>query len=317
MKRITTFLAVLGLALITAAPATAAPHTVSISQIVEHPALDAVQNGFKDNLKKLGVDADFHVHIAQGNQAVNIQIASQILGEKPDLVLAIATPSAQACAQKIKDIPILFSAITDPVGAGLVKSLDKPGGDVSGMTDIAPVDRQVALIKEIQPDIKTVGVIYNAGEANSVSQLNMFKEACQKAGLDVVEATVANSSGVYQAAKSLVGKCGAVYIPLDNTVVSALESAVKVCTENKLPMYSSDTNSVPRGSIAALAVSYYKMGEQTAEMAKRILVDGAKIGDMPVEKLKNLELVINPKAAEAMGVTLPEEVLTRADKVVK
>lgn len=316
MKRFTIILTALCLVL-AAAPAMAKTFTISVSQIVEHPALDAVRNGFEKKLKELGVEAKLNVHIAQGNPATAVQIASQILGEKPDLVLAIATPTAQSCVQKIKDIPILFSAVTDPVGAGLVKSMEKPGANVTGMTDMPPVSKQVALFKEIQPDLKTMGVIYNAGEANSVSQVDAFKAECKKAGIDVIEATVANSSGVYQAAKSLVGKCQAVYVPLDNTVVSALESAVKVCTESKLPLYPSDTDSVPRGGIAALAVSYGLMGEQSAEMAKKILVDGAKPGDMPVEYLNTLELIVNKKAAAQMGVTIPESVLKKAEKIIE
>ncbi len=317
MKRSISLLAALCLVVAAWTPALAKTYVVSVSQIVEHPALDAVRNGFEKKLKELGVDAKINVHIAQGNQATAVQIASQILGEKPDLVMAIATPTAQSCAQKIKDIPILFSAVTDPVGAGLVASMEKPGANVTGMTDMPPIDQQVALFKEIQPDLTTMGVIYNAGEANSVSQVEAFKKACKAAGIEVIDATVANSSGVYQAAKSLVGKCQAVYIPLDNTVVSALESAVKVCVESKLPLYPSDTDSVPRGGIAALAVNYGLMGEQTAEMAKRILVDGAKPAGMPVEYLKQLELMVNKKAAAEMGVTIPDNVLTHAKKVIE
>ncbi|NDY58791.1 ABC transporter substrate-binding protein [Desulfovibrio sulfodismutans] len=300
-----------------AVPALAAPYVVSISQIVEHPALDAVRNGFVEGLKKNGVEATVNVHIAQGNPAVNVQIASQMLGEKPDLVMAIATPSAQAAAQKIKDIPVLFSAVSDPVGAGLVASLDAPGGNVTGMTDMSPVDRQLELMREIKPDLHTLGVIYNAGEANSVSQLELLKAEAKKRGIDTVEATVTNSSGVFQAAKSLVGKCDAIYIPLDNTVVSALESAIKICTESKLPLFSSDNDSVPRGTIAAVAIDYGRMGEQTAVMAKRILVGGKKPAAMPVEQLQDLEVVVNKKAAADMGVTLPESVLKKADKIIE
>jgi len=317
MKRLR-FVSLCALVLVLAAvPALARTFVVSITQIVEHPALDAVRNGFVEGLKNNGVEATVNVHIAQGNPAVNVQIANQMLGEKPDLVLAIATPSAQAAAQKIKDIPVLFSAVSDPLGAGLVDSLDAPGGNVTGMTDMSPVDRQLALMREIKPDLHTLGVIYNAGEANSVSQLELLKAEAKKLGMATVEATVTNSGGVYQAAKSLVGRCDAVYIPLDNTVVSALESAIKVCTENRLPLFSSDNDSVPRGTIAAVAVDYGRMGEQTAAMAKRILEGGEKPAAMPVEQLLDLEVVVNAKAAADMGVTLPESVLKKAGKVIE
>lgn len=313
MKRL---LLVLALALVCAAPALAKTVTVSVSQIVEHPALDAVRNGFIKQMEDDGYEVKANVHIAQGNPATNVQIAAQILGENPDIVLAIATPSAQACAQKIKDIPILATAVTDLVGAGLVESMDKPGANVTGMTDMSPVAEQLELAMEIVPGIKKIGVIYNAGEANSVTLVKVLTEEATKRGIAVEGANAANSGAVYQAAKSLVGRVDAVYIPTDNTVVSALESAIKVCREAKLPLFSGDTDSVERGTIASLAVDYYRMGLQTAKMAQRIL-DGADPATMPVEKLEDLQLYVNVKAAEGMGVTVPQAVIDRADKVVK
>jgi putative ABC transport system substrate-binding protein len=312
MKRILTLAAAAVMAL-SATVAMAQQKVVSITQIVEHPALDNARKGFMDGLKEAGVEAKFNVHIAQGNAATNVQIASQMLDEKPNLVLAIATPGAQVCAQKIKDIPVIFTAVSDPVGAGLVKTMDAPGGNLTGMTDMPPVDKQLELIKKILPKATKLGVIYNAGEANSVSQVSAVKAVAAKMGMTVAEATVANSGGVFQAAKSLVGKCDAVYIGLDNTVVSALESVVKVCEENKLPMFSSDNESVEKGAIAALAVDYYAMGKQTAAMAKKVL-DGAKPATLPVEALKNLDVHLNLKAAKAQGVTVPADVVASAKK---
>ena len=291
---------------------------VSVTQIVEHPALDAMRKGVLDRLKEKGLDITANVHIAQGNQATNVQIISQIMGEQPDLVLAIATPGAQAAAQKIHDRPILFTGVTDPVSAGLVKDLaNTDGKNITGMSDFSPMDKHVALIKEIVPDVKTIGVIYNAGEPNSVVLVNKLKEEAVKAGLGVEEATIANSSGVYQAAKSLVGRCQAVYVPTDNTVVSALESAVKVCKQSQLPLIAADVDSVTRGAIAAVAVDYYKMGLQTGDMAYKILVDGVNPGSMPIEFLNDLNLHVNKKAAASMGVTLPEATVARATKVIE
>ncbi len=316
MKKILLFLVLLFMVTVPVIHS-AQTYTVSISQIVEHPSLDAMREGFKNRLKESGIDVIYNEHIAQGNQATNIQIANQIKGENPDLVMAITTPSSQAVAQKIKDIPILFTGVTDPVAAGLVKSLMLPGKNITGMTDMSPVLRQVELIKEFMPEIKTIGTIYNAGEANSVVLTNLLKEVCKDFGIEVEEASIANSSGVYQAAKSLVGKCEAIYIPLDNTVVSGLEAAIKVCRQNKLPIFSADTDSVVRGTVAALAVDYYRMGLQTADMAARILSGKAKPADMPVETLQNLRLFVNEKAAAKMGVTIPRQVLDRADKIIK
>ncbi|WP_319759451.1 ABC transporter substrate-binding protein [Maridesulfovibrio sp.] len=316
MKKILLFLVLLFMVTVPVIHS-AQTHTVSISQIVEHPSLDAMREGFKDRLKEAGFDIIFNEHIAQGNQATNIQIANQIKGENPDLVLAITTPSSQAVAQKIKDIPILFTGVTDPVAAGLVKSLMLPGKNITGMTDMSPVLRQVELIKEFMPEVKSIGTIYNAGEANSIVLTTLLKEICKDFGIKVEEASIANSSGVYQAAKSLVGKCDAIYIPLDNTVVSGLEAVIKVCRQNKIPLFSADTDSVQRGTVAALAVDYYRMGQQTADMAARIIGGKANPADMPVETLQNLRLFVNEKAAAQMDIKIPREVLERADKIIK
>lgn len=316
MKKILLFLAA---ALLVASTAFAGKkYVISVTQIVEHPALDAMRQGVADRLKEKGIDFDYNVHNAQNNMATNTQIISQIMGEQPDLVLAIATPGAQAAAQKIKDIPIVFTGVTDPVSAGLVKDLENTGGtNITGMSDFSPMDRHVALIREIVPDVKTIGIIYNSGEPNSVPNLKALKEEAAKVGITVEEATISNSSGVYQAAKSLVGRSDVVYVGTDNTVISAIESAVKVCTDNQLPLIVGDVDSVARGAIAAVAVDYYKMGLQTGDMVARILADGANPGDMPVEFLNDLNLHVNRKAAAAMGVTLPEATLARASKVIE
>ncbi|WP_285904871.1 ABC transporter substrate-binding protein [Pseudodesulfovibrio pelocollis] len=316
MKRLLLTVALLCLLAVNALAA--GPYTVSVTQIVEHPALDAMRQGVADRLKERGADVSYNVHIAQGNMGTNVQIVNQIRGEKPDLVLAIATPGAQAAAQKIQDIPILFTGVTDPVSAGLVKDLQNSGGgNVTGMSDFSPMDQHVALIREIVPSVKTIGVIYNAGEPNSVVLVEKLTEEATKAGINVEGATIANSSGVYQAARSLVGRADVIYIPTDNTAVSALESAVKVCTQSRLPLIVADVDSVDRGAIAAVAVDYYKMGLQTGDMAYRILVEGVAPGDMPVEFLEDLNLHVNIKAAAAMGVTLPEATIARAAKVVE
>jgi putative ABC transport system substrate-binding protein len=293
-------------------------YVVSVTQIVEHPALDAMRDGVADRLKEKGIDFTYNVHNAQNNMANNTQIVGQIIGEQPDVIVAIATPGAQACAQKIHDRPIVFTGVTDPVTAGLVKDLENSGGgNITGMSDFSPLDKQVALIREIVPGVKNIGIIYNSGEPNSVPNLKALKKEASKLGIGVEEATISNSSGVYQAAKSLVGRCDVVYVGTDNTVVSAIESAVKVCEANKLPLIVADVDSVARGAIAAVAVDYYKMGLQTGDMVARILVDGAAPGDMPVEFLNDLNLHVNLKAAKAMGVTLPQSVVDRAVKVIE
>lgn len=299
-----------------ALPTLAAEYSVSFNQIVEHPALDALRQGVKDELKAQGFEVTYHDHIAQGNIATANLIAKQILGERPDVAVGIATPTAQACAQAIKEIPVVFAAVTDPVGAGLVQSLNKPGGNVTGTSDMSPIDRQLELILEFLPQLKKLGVIYNSGEANSVTLVRVLKEECTKRGISVEEATVSNSAGVFQAAKSLIGRTEAVYIPTDNTVVSAFEAITQIGYQAKLPVFAADTDSVARGAIAALAVDYYKMGRQTGEMVGRVF-KGASPGEMPIETLREFQVHVNPGSAQKMGLTVSSELLDKADKIVE
>jgi putative ABC transport system substrate-binding protein len=293
--------------------------TIGVSQIVEHPALDADRKGFMDVLKEHGYvegkNVVYDVRIAQGNMATANSIAKELVGKKVDLIYTIATPTSQACVNATKTIPIVFSSVTDPVGAGLVPNLEKPGGNVTGMTDRSPVDRQMDLLVEVFPKVKRLGVIYNPGEDNSVSSLKQIKEDTKKRNIEVVEATANNSSGVFMAAKTLVGRVDAVHIPTDNTVVSAFESVVKVCEENQIPLFAADVDSVPRGAVVALAIDYYRLGRQAGEVAVKVL-KGEKPGDIPVETLRDLKLWVNTKAASKMGITLPESVMKRADKVI-
>ena len=297
-------------------PGLAADYTVSFNQIVEHPALDALRQGVKDELTDQGLSVQYHDHIAQGNIATANLIAKQILGEQPDVAVGIATPTAQACAQVIKQIPIVFAAVTDPVGAGLVKSMEQPGGNVTGTSDMSPIDRQLELILEFMPQMKKLGVIYNSGEVNSMTLVRVLKEEAGKRGIEVEEATVSNSAGVFQAAKSLIGRSEAVYIPTDNTVVSALEAVAQVGYQAKLPIFAADVDSVGRGAIAALAVDYYQMGRQTGEMVARVL-QGARPADMPVETLREFQVHLNPGSAAKMGLTVPDALLKKADKIIE
>jgi putative tryptophan/tyrosine transport system substrate-binding protein len=294
---------------------------IGVSQIVEHPALDSTRKGFMEYLQKNGYPEGKRVQYdyknAQNNRPVSGQIARKFVGDRVDLILAISTPSAQDAAAATKEIPILFSAVTDPLAAGLVKSLTKPGGNVSGTTDLSPVSRQVDLILDIVPNAKKIGTIYNAGETNSVASVKQLKAEAAKRGLSVVETTAATSSAVKMAAESLVGKVDVIHVPTDNTVVLAFESVVKVCRHNKIPLFAADTDSVARGAIAALAVDYYKLGSQTGEMAKKVLDGSEKVGNLPVESQKELQLHLNPDAAKKMGVKLSGEMVKKAAKLIK
>jgi putative ABC transport system substrate-binding protein len=294
---------------------------IGISQIVEHPALDATRSGFIDALAEQGYaqgkQVEFDYKNAQNNRAVSGQIARKFVGDKVNLILAISTPSAQDVAAATKDIPILFSAVTDPVAAGLVKSVAEPGGNISGATDKSPVSLQLDLIREILPNIKTLGTIFNSGEVNSVASVAEIKAEAAKRGIVVLEAPATSSATVKMAAESLVGKVEAIHVPTDNTVVLALESVVKTCQDNKIPLFAADVDSVNRGAIAALAVDYYKLGRQTGAMAARILRGKENVSRMPVEHQEELLLHLNLGQAEKMGVKLPDAVTKKASKIVK
>ncbi|MDQ0560794.1 putative ABC transport system substrate-binding protein [Rhizobium mesoamericanum] len=300
-------------------PAKAEDVTVAVTAIVEHPALDAARKGVLDVLTaagyKEGENLKFMFESAQGNPATAAQIARQFAGEGPNVIVPISTPSAQAVVSATRDIPVVFTAVSDPLGAQLVKNMDKPGGNVTGLSDMSPVAEHVALIKEILPNAKTIGYLYNSGEANSVSLLAVLKSEAEKAGLKVVESAATKSAEVQGAARALVGRADAIYVPTDNTIISALEGAVAVAEESKLPLFTADTDSVSRGAIAALGFNYYDVGKQTGEIVVRIL-KGENPGDIPVKVAAGSDLVVNKGAATRMGVTLPENVLKRATKTI-
>jgi len=301
-------------------PAKADDVTVAVTAIVEHPALDAARNGVRDALAaagyKEGENLKFVFESAQGNPATAAQIARQFAGDEPNVIVPISTPSAQAVVSSTRDIPVVFTAVSDPLGAQLVKNMDKPGGNVTGLSDMSPVGEHIALIKEILPDVKTIGYLYNSGEANSVSLLAALKAEADKAGITIVESAATKSAEVQGAARALVGRADAIYIPTDNTIISALEGAVAVAEESKLPLFTADTDSVSRGSIAALGFNYYDVGKQTGEIVVRVL-KGENPGDIAVKTAAGSDLVINKSAAAKMGVTLPQSVLSRANKVIE
>ena len=303
-----------------AASAEDRPYRISVSQFVEHPALDAVLKGFQDYMTEREVKVDYSLHNAQANMATAGQIAAQIMGENPDLILAIATPTSQAVAQALnksphmQKTPFLFTAVTDPVKAGLVKDLAHPGGNITGVSDLLPVDKHMGLVRTFFPDLKRLGVLYNAGEANSKATVEQIRAEGRRAGFEVIDATVSRSSDVYPAAGSLIGRVDAVFVPTDNTVVSALESVVKVCVRNRMALFCADVDSVARGAVAAMGFDYYRHGYQTGAMAERIL-SGADPAATPVETQKELKLHLNLGFARQMGVIVPEAVLSTADKV--
>ncbi len=301
-------------------PAKAEEVTVAVTAIVEHPALDAARDGIKEALAeagyKEGENLKFVYESAQGNPGTAAQIARQFVGDAPSVIVPISTPSAQAVVSATRDIPVIFTAVSDPLGAELIKDMQKPGGNVTGLSDMSPVADHVALIKEITPNAKSIGFIYNTAEANSVSTLAALKAEAEKAGLTIVESVATKSAEVQGAARALVGRVDVIYIPTDNTIVSAFEAAVGVAEEAKIPLYAGDTDSVNRGALAALGFNYFDVGKQTGEIVVRVL-KGEKPGDIPVRVAAGTDLVINKKAAAKMGVTFPESITSRATKTIE
>lgn len=294
--------------------------SVSVSSIVEHPALDAIKDGVHKALTDAGYNEasgfKWQFQTAQGNPAIAAQIARKFVGDKADVIVAISTPSAQAVVSATKTIPVVYSAVTDPVVAHLVPSMAASGTNVTGVSDALALEAQVDLIKKVVPEAKRVGMVYNPGEANSAVVVKEMKELLPKHGMTLVEATAPRTVDVGAAARSLVGKVDVIYTNTDNNVVSAYESLVKVGNDAKVPLIASDTDSVARGAIAALGVNYYNLGLQTGQQVVRIL-RGEKPGDMASETSSNLELYVNPGAAKRQGVSLNEDFVKSATKIVE
>jgi putative tryptophan/tyrosine transport system substrate-binding protein len=281
---------------------------VGVTQIVEHPSLDAALEGFQKALEEEGLEVEYDVQIAQGDQNNNQSIANNFVGDKLDLIFANSTPSALSALNATKEIPIVFTSVTDPVGAGLVTAMDQPGDNITGTTDTHP-DAIPNMVNFMNENFSggTVGVIYNSGEQNSVAQIDLVKEALKGTDLKLAEATVSTSSEVKQAAESLIGKADMFYIITDNTVVSALESVIQVANDEDLPLFVGELDSVKRGGFAGFGFDYGDIGYEAGVMAAQILKGEKKASELPVQYPQNLKLLINQTAAKEMGIEIKDE----------
>ncbi|WP_274309047.1 ABC transporter substrate-binding protein [Solibacillus daqui] len=280
---------------------------IGTTQIVEHPSLDAATEGFKKAIEDAGIKAEYVDKSANGDNSANMTIAQQLVSENVDLIFANSTPSAQAAKSATADIPIIFTSVTDAVGAELIASMEKPGANVTGTIDLHPetMPKTVAFLKEL--GAKNVGMIYNAGEQNSVAQISAVKELAAKEGVTIVDAAVSASSEVKQAAESLIGKVDAFYVVTDNTVVSALESVIDVANANTLPLIVGELDSVERGGLAAYGFDYYDIGYEAGQMAAQILLEGKSPAEIPAAYPANLKLVINKAVADSLGLDVKPE----------
>ncbi|WP_392564667.1 ABC transporter substrate-binding protein [Orbus wheelerorum] len=293
---------------------------VAITAIVEHPALDNVRKGVEDELKNngyiVGQNLKLQYQSAQGSNANAAQIAKQFVANKPDVIVGIGTPSSQALAATTKTIPIVFTAVTDPVVAKLTPSWDASKTNVTGVSDALSLETQVGIMLKINPEIKSIGYVYSPGEVNSTIVLKQLQEMLSAKGIKIIAAPAQRTSDIPTAAKSLKGKVDIIYTTTDNNVVSAYESLVKVANESKIPLVASDPDSADRGAIAALGMSYYDLGRQAGKIVIRIL-NGEKPGDIPPQVGNITKLIINTKAAQRQGVMLSDEILNMAAEIVE
>ncbi|MCB2145545.1 MAG: ABC transporter substrate-binding protein [Deltaproteobacteria bacterium] len=295
------------------------PILIGISKIVAHPALDAIEKGIQEVVKAQYPDAQFDLQNANGEMSTASSIAQKFKSENVTLAVGIATPTAQALVNALKDRPVIFSAVTDPVGAGLIASTEKGEKNVTGISDMTPVKAQIELLNRIKP-IKTLGHVYASSEANAVSLATIARQVCKELGIKFVETTVSNSAEVKQAVQTIAGRVDGIYISNDNTVVSALAAVTSVAKKYKIPVMSADPSSAQTTPVlAAWGFDYYKMGKATGRLVVRIL-NGEKPETIPtiyMTEASDVDLLINMDVADELGLTFPEDVIAGANTIIE
>ena len=293
-------------------------YKIGVLQLVQHDALDSANKGFVKALEDRGYVDGKNIEIDQQNAAgdqSNCQTtADKFVSDKKDLVYCIATPAAQAMANKTKKIPIVISAVTDPKDAGLVKSNKKPGTNVTGTSDLTPVADQIKLVKRIAPKAKSVGVLYASNESNSLFQAKLAQKACKANGLKYVEATVSSSNEIQQVTENLCDKVDVLYTPTDNTIAAGMATVSQVAIEKKIPIICGEENMVTQGGLITYGINYEKLGYKSGQMAADILEGKAKPKKMPIQYLSDADLAvtINKDTAEAIGIEIPQDLLDQA-----
>ncbi|MDR1628321.1 MAG: ABC transporter substrate-binding protein [Oscillospiraceae bacterium] len=278
---------------------------IGILQFVEHEALDASRNGFIDGLKELDFNGKIDYKNAQSDQANCTLIANQFVSEGCDLIVAIATPAAQAVATVTSEIPILVTAVTNPEDAGLVKSNEKPGTNVTGTSDLAPIAKQIGLIKQLKPEAKKVGILFSSNEANSKYQAKIAVTEAEKIGLTPQIFTFSQMMEIQQIVESMRGKVDAIYTPTDNTVASNMELIAKTALQGNLPVICGEVNLISKGAAGTFGMDYYELGKLTAKQAVDILKGGKKPENMPIEYLENVKLALNHEVLNKLKLTAP------------
>ena len=284
-------------------------YRIGITQIASHPALDSAREGFKDAFKEAGIDADFDEKNANGETANANLIANNFVSSKEDLIFAIATNAAQPASQATNEIPVVFSAITDPQSAGILKD------NVTGVSDRMDVKQQIELLLKLNPNIKNLGVIYNSSEQNSKIQVEDLKKAAKELGINVVEKSIVQANEIPQAADSLVREADAVYLPTDNLVASVVSLITEKATTAKKIVFGGEAAHVKGGALITQGVSYYEIGKEAGKMAIDILKNGKKPNEIKFKTMPLNEIVVNAKTLAALGISLPEDVKSKAKLV--
>lgn len=292
--------------------------SIGINQFVVHEALDASRQGFLDVLKENGYIEGENIEIdyknAQGEQPTALTIAQDFSNSKKDLIFAIATPSAQASYNATKEIPIVITAVTDPVDAGIAESFEASGTNVTGTSDGVPIGPQLEVLKKVLPDAKTIGVIYNTSEANSIYQVEALKIEAEKQGFILKEVGITNLSDVNSVLPTALEGIDVLYTPTDNTVASAYAIIVKLATEQNVPVFCAEDAGVNVGGLISAGLDYYELGRETGFIAIEVL-KGKNPKDLPISTMKNPVIVVNEDTALKLGITIPEDILAVAKLV--
>lgn len=281
-------------------------YKIGVLQLTQHVALDKANEGFIAALDDAGLNYTADQQNASGDQVNCVTIAEKLVNDGDDLILAIATPAAQAVAGVTSEIPILLTAVTDPAESGLVEENEHPGGNVSGTSDLTPVKEQIELLQQLIPDAKNIGLLYCSAESNSEIQIKMAKEACDAAGITYEDYTVPSSNEIQSVVESMVGKVDAIYAPTDNVIAAGMSTVAMIANDNNIPVICGESGMVGAGGLATYGIDYYQLGYLTGEQAVRILTEGADIAEMPIEYLPadKCELTVNKTTAETLGIDI-------------
>ncbi|MFA9413533.1 MULTISPECIES: tryptophan ABC transporter substrate-binding protein [unclassified Streptococcus] len=291
---------------------------VGVLQFVTHEALDDIYRGIKAGLKESGYTEGSNLQIdflnSEADQSKVQTMSQTLVNNKNQVLIGIATPAAQGLASATKDIPIVMGAVTDPVGAKLVKDLTAPDGNITGVSDKTPIADQLELMATLTPGVKTVGVLYSSSEDNSKSQVEEFKTLAQAKGYDVIEYAVASSNDITSMTHVMIEKVDAIFLPLDNTVASAFTTVVQAAKEAKTPIYTSVDTMVAEGGLASVFINQYELGVATGKMAAKLL-QGEQVAQLPVEVFDQGTPIINETVATELGITIPEQLKKEAQLI--